>query len=736
MIKKIINKLKAFNIQLDSKKIELLSSFVNSADKNEFAEKNVIDVLSYIIPITSDESIILAIILYYIGGKNVDFDKVLNDFGKEVHDILGSVMKLEALSYKQDEKELQMEIFRKMLLAVAKDIRVVLIVLVNRLNKMKNLNGIKSDEDFVRNFANETMEIYVPVAARLGMYRIKSDLEDEFLKYTSPNEYNRTERQIKKFIKEKQKAVVEIQDKIDLFLRGRGYFSQVKGRIKSIYSTYNKLKRKNFSSIEDLYDVFAIRITVPAQYDENGNELVDHLYSILGLIHSEWRPLSRRFKDFIAVPKPNGYRSLHTVVLGLAPEYIDKPVEIQIRSEDMDKEAEYGVSSHWMYKQYTSPEDSVSGVKLHADWLKGLQRVNEEFRKGTDLSEIGIDIFKDRIFVLTPKGEVKDLTAGSTPIDFAYAVHTEIGNKCIMAKVNGSIVPLDHTLSNGDVVEVVTRRDATPKLQWLSIAKTGFARNKIKAYFSSLNKDSNVKEGKRLINAYLERLSKPKLDQSYSILKNYGRKNLGLAQREQILEEVGKGYKLVADVIRKIFPYEEMIIVDEKKEAKKDQRSVKNILNPKDETPLGKYVLIGGESGMSVKMAPCCKPKYGDKIIAYMSRGTSATVHKISCTMIDGLDKKRFVMADWKRTEGVGEERKYRAAIKLTVVSRVGLIRDITAVISGMNIMIIDMKMEGKGWENNRHDDLFTLEFNDPKKFDTMLDKLENIDGVEKVVKV
>lgn len=733
MVNKILNKIKSLGAKLEPEKVKLVIGFVND-DIIADGAKSAIDIFSYILPLSPDEDTLLAVLLYHLGGKDLDINKVQKVFGKEVYDLLFGVKKLESLSYKQGGKESQLEIFRKMILAVAKDLRVVLIVLANRLDRMKCLKKVENDKEKIVNFSNQTLGIYVPVAARFGMYRIKTDLEDLVLKYIDPRAFKKTDRQIQRFIKEKKKAIEDIQGKIQIFLKGRGYNAEVKGRVKSVYSTFNKLKRKNFSSIDELYDVFAIRIILPSQYDENGNEIVDHLYSVLGLVHSEWKPLSRRFKDFIAVPKSNGYRSLHTVVLGLAPDYIDKPVEIQIRTQNMECEAEYGISSHWIYKQY-APDSGGESLRQQVNWLKGLQRINEEFSMGMDLSEIGLDIFKDRIFVLTPKGEVKDLSYGSTPIDFAYAVHTEVGHKCIMAKVNGVAVPLDYSLHNGDVIEIVTRKDGTPKLQWLSIVRTGFAKNKIKAYFSSLNRESNIKEGKRLVNAYLERLSKPKLDQGYSILRNYGRKNLSVLQREHLLEEIGNGSKIASEVIRKIFPYEEMVVPDGGKEAYKKEVPIKRVLKSGESIPLSKQILVGGENDLPIRIASCCKPKFGDKIIAYVTKNAMISIHRMSCEKIDGLNKKKFVFAEWEKS-GKKDQKKYRANIKLNVLSRVGLIRDITAVISSLGVLIVDMKMEGGGILRERHNNFFTVEFDDPKKFDLLLDKLENIGGVERVAKI
>lgn len=700
-------------------------------DESDF--EMLVDVVSHFHP---DENIFLTAILARacLAGKISD-QEVIGKFGKVVAQLIDGLKKLENLHFGEHEKEAQLEVFRKMFLVMAKDLRVVLIELALKLDLMKNLSKVTDDVRMHQKIAREVMDVYVPIAARLGIYRVKVDLEDLAFRVLQPADFDLINKQLASARKRKKLAIETAQKELEDFLKSRGFNVDVKGRLKSVYSTYRKMKRKGLESAEDLYDIFAMRIILPTQYDRNNDEQVDHLYGVLGMIHSEWKPLSRRFKDYIAVPKANGYRSLHTVILGLAPKYIDKPVEIQIRSSSMHDESEYGVAAHWLYKQ-TKGADDEKALQSYADWIKGLEKLQEDFDVDSDSATAMpvADIFRDRIFVLTPRGDVRDLPAGSTPLDFAYLIHTDIGHRCMLAKVNGVAVSLDYELNNGDVVDIVTRREPAPKLQWLSIVKTGFAKNKIKAWFSGLNRENNIREGKRLVNAQLERLNKAVLDQNYTVLKSYGGGNLNFQERERLLEEVGKGSQLASDIIRKIFSYQEILEargVDASAE-RGDKKALAQIESVEQFD--NQEILVGGEAGLPVRLANCCKPARGDDIVGYVTRGNTVSIHRVSCLTLDGLNKERIVFAQWKSDRERRQQKQYRVELNMTVMSRIGLIRDITSVISDMGINIVDMRMSGD--PEGLHNDFFTLEMTDLDKFDILLDRLENIKGVVKVSKV
>ena len=714
----------AYNPHCDADKIRKAYDFSkNKLAKTDTKVFDAFGILEILLELRPDDDSVVTAFLYPLYAADLASDREITaNFGESVHGLIFGLKKLDMVSYRENDKKSQMEVFRRMLMAMAKDMRVIFLKLVLRLWKLENLKIFKESERIL--LARETMDIYAPVAARLGIYNLKDQLEDEAFKYLNPEEYDRLNEQLERFSEKRKAALKSIQKKLKEFLTARGFESEVSGRIKSIYSIYRKMERKGLRSLDDLYDVFAMRVVLPARYDKNHNEAVDHLYGVLGLIHSEWRPLSKRFKDYIAVPKPNGYRSLHTVVLGIAPQSLDKPVEIQIRSDRMHKEAEYGSSSHWLYKE--SADKSL--VSEHADWLKKLGVFQKELTaEAGGVNDLKVDVFKDRIFVLTPRGEVRDLAAGATPIDFAYSVHTEVGNKVVMAKVDGMVVPLDHELKNGNVVEVTTRSDATPKLQWLSFVKTSFSKSKIKAWFSNLNKETHVREGKRLLNSHLERLGFPPLDHNYSILKNYAGRELDMIHRERLVQEVGKGAQLPNDLLRKVKAVKDFL-----SQPKTEAKEVEKISGSGRALPPEKMVLVGGEDDMPVKMAKCCKPVYGDRIIGFVAtRGKNINVHKTSCTMLDSLNRNKMVFAEWKGQKPAASN--FTVCIRLSVVSRVGLIRDITAVISALGLQILDIRMEGN--RDGLHNDYFTLDFPDLEKFEILMNKLEQIPGVVSVTR-
>ncbi len=345
-----------------------------------------------------------------------------------------------------------------------------------------------------------------------------------------------------------------------------------------------------------------------------------------------------------------------------------------------------------------------------------------------------IDLFRDRIFVLTPKGEVKDLPVGSISLDFAYMIHTDVGNKCIMAKVNGSVVPLDYELKNNDVVEIITRRDASPKLRWLSMVKTSIAKSKIKSYFSTFNKERNVKEGRKLLNAQLERIGKPALDQNYSVLKNYRGNRLTLSERESLVEEVGNGAKLASDIVRKLYPYEDVMNDgDVVRRSKTESRRGKEFVSLSEKFILENQVLVGGESGLPLKIAACCKPKLRDPIVGYVTRGNRITIHQTGCRLLESLDQERIVFADWKGAASDNSEKKYLVGIRIDAVCRVGLMSDITSIISDLGLNIRDVVVNRA--RNGLSEEYFLVEFDDLNKFDRLFDKLEGVKGMLKVAK-
>lgn len=724
----VLKKVGGLAQNLDKQKIIDVFVFIEQEKYLEYAnDRNVaVKLFDLLLPLCPDTDALISILLYEFYKHDILGEKEVKEkFGDGILGILRKIKKIEGLSYAENNRAARLETLRMVFFAMAKDIRVVLILLVLRLRKMQEFK-IAVPERSREIVAKETLNLYVPVAARLGVYGIKGKLEDFAFKYSNPKDYEDIFRQVVNLRKKCSLSIEFVRDKLVEFLKSRGVKASVSGRIKNVYSIYQKLRKKGLNSVSDLYDVFAIRVVLPSMFDESGKQIIDKLYYLLGLLHSEWRPISKRFKDYVAVPKPNGYRSLHTVVLGIAPKDMDQPVEIQLRDEWMHMDAEYGIASHWLYKERLGVK--VNGLSSHVEWIKNLEEVRRDFKLDESfVKDMDVDIFKDRIFVLTPRGEVKDLPVSAIPIDFAYSVHTDIGHRCVMAKVNGSIVPLDYELKNGDVVEIITRNDATPRLRWVSIVKTSLARDRIKAWHSAESRENHLKSGRRLVNEQLERIGKPSLDQNYSIFAEYLGKKLPVSRRESLIEEVGKGGKMASDVVRKIYPYEESVV--DKIVAGRSHAGTASAKGFGVENK----ILIGGESFLPVKIASCCVPKFGDKIVGYVTRGKNVSVHKVGCVMLDSLDRKRVVFAGWKG-ERVSGEAKYCVSVCLRVEPRFGLLSDIIAVVASMGVDVADVTI-GKNKEGI-YEDCLLLEMDDLDKFDVLLDKLEEIDGVSKVLKI
>ncbi len=715
MSEKIYKKLLNYSKDFEESGVKTaIDYFISKKEDLQRPVEDVFAVVDILLPLKPDKDTLIAVLLYdfFLFGVLTP-EKLKSEYGVGVFRILDSLRRLSVLTYLDTDKKGQIENLRKMFITLAKDVRVILIWLAQRLALMRRL---RSDEGVVVravSVSKETMDVYVPIASRLGFYRMKTELEDLSFYYINPEEYQQIYSDIQSYSSSNTMMIKHVTEEIDNFLTANGINAAVNGRIKSIYSIYRKLKRKGLTSLTDLYDFYAIRVVLQ-------DSSVDALYAFLGLLHSEWKPLSSRFKDYVAVPKPNGYRSLHTVLLGLGPKDVDKPVEIQIRNEEMHREAEYGFASHWIYK---------SGFKPQVEWLKGLKNLQEYFENDLEgMKGLELDVFKDRIFVLTPRGDIKDLPANSVPIDFAYSIHTDVGNTCVMAKVNSNIVPLDYELNNGDVVEIITKKESSPKLKWLSVVKTGFAKTKIKNWFNSQHKDNHLKTGRELMNAQLERLGKPLLDNNYSALKSFAGQNLTMAKRESLLEEVGRGSKMASDIVRKIYPYEKNL-------GSKEYVSQKDFVDERkgdlEMAELEKEVVVGEETGLPVRIASCCMPKLGTSIVGYVTRGNSVSIHRSNCKLLDNLHGERIIMARWKGQSLARS--KIQVWIKLVVASRIGLIHDVSSVIAGFGINIADIYINRLGGGMNETHLL--LDLDDLEKFDLLLDKLENVEGVMKAMR-
>jgi len=606
-----------------------------------------------------DEGTLIAALLQEV----VDYtDNTISDiednFGHSVAVLVAGFKKIGTVRASIEEDDI--ETLRKMFLVMAKDLRVVLIKLADRLHNMQTLEFVKKEKR--KRIARETLNIYVPIASRLGVYRFRSALEDLCFKFLNEEEYTNIKEELKALGKRRKNAISDIKTTIkDFIKKDLGFEAEVKGRFKNIYSIYKKLKQKGRTEVGDIHDIFALRIILPSKFNKDGSENVEDLYNLISSIHRRWNPLRGRFKDYVSFPKPNGYRSLHTTVLGLAKHFSKEPVEIQIRTENMNDEAEYGIAAHWLYKESkgslatNNNENQIVKDKqrAHIAWIKSLEKVSTDTDTKDDgvLKELKLDLFEDRIFVFTPNGEARDFPIGSTPIDFAYSVHSDLGERCFLAKANGRIVPLDYEMKNGDIMEIQTKAGGHPKLEWLSFVKSSHARNKIKNYFRNFDREQHLKDGRAILNEKLEQFGKDILDPKFSILRNYEKRDLSLKQREDLVRQVGIGKMLPYTIIKKVFSVRELMgdeYVDEHERVKsKSHGFTGSKLEASDITDVSKYIMVGGEIGLPTKIAACCTPDFGQPIVGYVTRGSAVTIHKKGCSVFERMNPERYISAKW-----------------------------------------------------------------------------------------
>lgn len=689
----------------------------------------------------ADECALVAALLHDVAEDTIKtLDDIKAMFGAEIHDLCWGLVKLSKVRSKLDDP--QVENLRKFFLAIAKDFRVVLIKLCDRLHNMKTLEFVRPDKR--KRIAQETINIYAPIASRLGIYRLKSQLEDLCFQYLYPTEFENIKAQLMKTEKWRGKYIEMAKQILNETLSREGIQVDVDGRVKSTYSIYRKMKRKGKNSIDEIFDVFAMRIVLPDIY-KYGKEYMGHLYTALGAIHNNFTPLANRFKDYIAVPKVNGYRSLHTTIMGLGPKIHIQPTEIQIRTISMHCAAEFGIAAHWMYEEGIEASiavpktleaalahDTASMFEHQKDWVTGLQKIEHEIVNNQELLEnLQVDVFKDRIFILTPRGDVKDLPACATPIDFAYAVHTEVGNTCVGARVNGNIVPLDYELKSGEVVEIITRKNAKPSQHWLSFAKTNHARNRVRAWFRDLDEDKHLRDGKTLLNTKLTQFGQPVLDATYSVLRNYGDKKLSSKQRENLVREIGSGIVLASSALKKIFTPEELLMgVKNSTGVVKDKKPVKSSDEGKP------IVMIGGQSNVPYQFVKCCNADLLNELIGYVTRGRGVSLHRKHCSVIRNTEKSRLVPV---RVLKQGDQCPfYSIPIHVEVDNnRMGLLKDLSQTISDHQINILDVHPVYTSDDKSSMQKIsFTLEMTCIDQFERLVSSLEKIPNVRRVVKV
>ncbi|WP_129044988.1 RelA/SpoT family protein [Companilactobacillus metriopterae] len=610
-----------------------------------------------------------------VEDTNITLGDVEELFGEQVATIVDGVTKISKFKYSSHQEELA-ENHRKMLLATSKDLRVIMVKLADRLHNMRTLKALRPDKQ--RRIATETMEIYAPLADRLGISKIKWELEDLSLLYINPQQYYRIVHLMNSKRDQREEYIEEAIDFIKGAVNELGMNYEIYGRPKHIYSIYKKMvdKHKQFS---ELYDLLAIRIMVDSVKD---------CYAILGSIHSKWKPIPGRFKDYIAVPKANGYQSLHTTIIGPG----GQPLEVQIRTFQMHEVAEYGVAAHWAYKEGNFEGANIDENEQKIDLFREIIELQENSENASDfMSSVKGEIFNDRVYVFTPQGEVVELSKGSVPLDFAYHVHTEVGNHTVGAKVNGRMVPLNYQLKNGDIIEMMTSNNASPSRDWINTAYTSRAKNKIKRYFRIKDRENNIELGKSsLENEIKEKnLSKRYLDKSHL---DSAMKIFNFTDIDELYNAIGYGELSVTNVIHKIVSEDpenkkaaEQKEIDERRISEEETSTAqtpKKELSPSKtpESNKDSSINVQGVDNLLTRLAKCCNPIPGDEIVGYITKGRGLTIHRADCPNMQTEDaKKRHMAVSW---DNVTNDKRYLVELDIYAFNRNGLLNDILQVIN------------------------------------------------------
>ncbi len=634
------------------------------------------------------ETIVAGILHDVVEDTVMTEEEIAQEFSEEVALLVDGVTKLGKLSYKADKVEVQAENLRKMFLAMAKDIRVILIKLADRLHNMRTLKYMKPEKQ--KEKARETMDIYAPIAQRLGISKVKIELDDLSLKYLEPEAYYDLVEKVAVRKSVREEYIDQLVEEVKGHVGSAGIQASIDGRAKHFFSIYKKMVNQD-KTLDQIYDLFAIRVLVRSVMD---------CYAVLGVIHEKYKPIPGRFKDYIAMPKPNMYQSLHTTLIGPT----GQPFEIQIRTYEMHRTAEYGIAAHWKYKEASNgnkvSEKSQEEAKL--SWLKQIlewQRDMSDNREFMNLLKSDLDLFADTVFCFTPSGDVKNLPNGSTPIDFAYNIHTAVGNKMIGAKVNGKLVNIDYIIQNGDRIEVLTSQNSRgPSRDWLNIVKSTQAKNKINQWFRSEFKEENISRGKDLLAQYCKTksINWPELNQaSYQsrIMRKYGFRDW-----DSVLAAIGHGGLKEGQIINKMQEYcrkdRKHILTDadilEQMASDGMENAASSGGGERRKTPCSKSgIVVKGVDDVAVRFSRCCAPVPGDEIVGFVTRGRGISIHRADCINIINLtevERARLLDAEWQKAEG--ENGQYMAEIKIYGNNRVGLIVDITKILTECQIDI------------------------------------------------
>lgn len=649
-----------------------------------------------------DSEVIVAALLHdALEDTAVTKNEIIKEFGEEIERLVSGVTKLKKLKFSNKEEE-QAENLRRMFIAMAKDIRVIIIKLADRLHNMRTLQYINDDKQLI--IARETMDIYAPLAGRLGISSIKCELDDLSMKHLYHDDYVKITAQLSEKVEQRIVIVDKVCEDIRAKLIIMNLQGVVFGRQKHLYSIYKKMKIQK-KELHEIYDLIAVRVIVDSVKD---------CYAVLGEIHDKWKPLPGRFKDYIAMPKPNMYQSLHTTVIT----NYGSPIEIQIRTHEMHKIAEYGIAAHWKYKEGAATDQDV---ETKFAWLRSMLESQTEMKDSKEfLDTLKVGLYTDEVFVFTPKGDVYNLPIDSTGIDFAYSIHSAVGNKCVGVKINNKIVPLNSKLHTGDIVEILTSNASKgPSRDWLKFVKTSSAKAKIKSYFKKEMREENIKRGKTMLEKQakrhgydLDELLKPEW-----IDPLMGKYNLSTI--DDVYSTIGYGGITTNQILLKLI-----------EAYKKDEAKNIPVVTTEEEVKRHKSsngIIITGFDDLKVRFANCCNPVPGDEIVGFISRGRGVTIHRGDCINVKTLEKERMIESTWQK----GIQQSFVASIRIDAVDRAALIADVSSVFAENNI---SMKSANARVDKNSNAIMIvTVELDDVTTLDRILSKLKRLNGVTNV---
>lgn len=665
-----------------------------------------------------EETIVAGLLHDVVEDTEYTEEDLIADFGEDIALLVDGVTKLASIKFESKE-ERQAENLRKMFLAMSKDIRVLIIKLSDRLHNLRTINYMTHDKIIEK--CRETLDVYAPLAARLGIYAMKMELEDIALKFLDPEAYYNLAEQVSERKDEREDAINIVVKKIKESLDDIDIHYDIYGRSKHFYSIYKKMKYQH-KTLDEIFDLMAVRIIV---------DTVKDCYAVLGLVHTMWTPIPGRFKDYIAMPKPNMYQSLHTTVIGDT----GKPFEIQIRTYEMHRIAEYGIAAHWKYKEGIASDKE----EVNLSWLRQALEWQKEASDPKEFMEsLKMDLFSSQVFVFTPKGDVIELPAGATPLDFAFKIHSDIGCKCVGAKVNGKMVTIDHKLENGDIIEIVTNpNSAGPSIDWLRIAKSSSARNKIRQWLKKENKTNVVDKGKDMIDRYIRK----KGYDPRELLKNAfiakAVKELGYKNSDELFTQLSNGGTLQSKLMNMLIGFDEEAKHEEA--AEKEKTLLENLEEMREKTEKRAQhakrvkdeksgVKVEGVDNLMIRMARCCNPVPGDDIIGFITKGRGISVHRKDCDNLKSLPPKeraRFIEVSWD-TEA--QDKSFNAGITLIAKDQKSMLSSISKICEDLDVHISGLNAKANKDETLKID--LTLSIHDRTQMEKICRSLKNVPGV------